>query len=112
MAHWINNAEEWERLFGHDDWLCPKCGHDAMDFVGGSDDWWCARKPNYCPFCGERMDGNMKEKPLWFASAALIEPALKEIGVDAKNEKGEFKDPKDILAELANAWETLNSGGF
>jgi hypothetical protein len=112
MAEWINNADKLDGFFGHDDWLCPVCGHTALDFVGGTEDWYCRRKPNYCPFCGERMDGNMEETPRWFSSPVLIEPALEKIGVDEKNEKGEIKSPQEILAELGAAWEALNNGSF
>lgn len=101
MTKWILCSDKWERLSGNYNWICPECGHTALDFVGGSEDWWCVRKPNYCPFCGEKMDGSMEETPRWFASANLIEPALENAGISVKTESGEIKDPLTILGELA-----------
>ena len=34
---------------------CSICHHKASEFVGGSEDWWEAQKPKYCPNCGCQM---------------------------------------------------------
>lgn len=37
---------------------CVVCGGRADSFVGGTEDWYCLWKPNFCPHCGAKMDGD------------------------------------------------------
>lgn len=37
---------------------CLVCGGRADSFVGGTEDWYCLWKPNFCPRCGAKMDGD------------------------------------------------------
>ena len=56
-AEWIDEADKIDAKFGRHDYVCPKCNEYARRFVGGSEDWWCVGKPNYCPNCGAKMKG-------------------------------------------------------
>lgn len=39
--------------------VCPKCGHDPLEYISGSEDWWLRKPlPNYCPCCGADMRGD------------------------------------------------------
>jgi len=57
LAHrkWIDHADKIDAKFGRHDYMCPKCNHNADYFIGGTEDWWCAKKPNFCPNCGAKM---------------------------------------------------------
>ena len=52
---WIDRASELDAGLGRHNFVCSECAHTAWYFVGGSEDWWDIRKPNYCPNCGADM---------------------------------------------------------
>ena len=33
---------------------CSNCGKDPQDYIGGTENWWLVRLPNYCPNCGSK----------------------------------------------------------
>ena len=52
-GHWENLGEKTKM-----DLRCSVCNNRASRFVGGYEDWWDLWKPNYCPSCGAKMDGD------------------------------------------------------
>ncbi len=54
-TQWIDNADEIDLKFQRHDYVCSKCEKKAYYFIGGTEDWWCMEKPNYCPNCGAKM---------------------------------------------------------
>ena len=58
---WIDDANEEDARFGIHEYRCSNCGHYATEHVGGTENWWCISKPNFCHNCGIKMDA---EKPL------------------------------------------------
>lgn len=54
---WIIDDKEYGRI-----WKChcSKCGKDPQIYVGGSENWWLVRLPNYCPKCGIEMESDKK----------------------------------------------------
>lgn len=55
-GYWIDYSDDFYRG-RRMDLRCSICHNRASAFVGGTDDWWDNRKPNYCPHCGAKMDG-------------------------------------------------------
>lgn len=55
---WVDRASELDAGLGRHNFVCSECAHTAWYFVGGSEDWWDIRKPNYCPNCGADMRGD------------------------------------------------------
>lgn len=51
---WVNYAGKHDRGM---DLRCSICNLRASYFVGGSDEWWDNSRPNYCPNCGAKMEG-------------------------------------------------------
>ena len=56
-GEWLDHADQTSTEFGRMDLKCSVCGVFADDFIGGTEDWFCSDKPNYCPNCGAKMDG-------------------------------------------------------
>ena len=54
-GRWEDESDEYEKGM---DLRCLVCGGRADSFVGGTEDWYCLWKPNFCPHCGARMDGD------------------------------------------------------
>ena len=55
---WIDdNADKLDSKYGKHLFRCPYCDTYANDFVGGTEDWWDIKEPNFCPNCGEYMRG-------------------------------------------------------
>lgn len=52
-AKWIIDDKEYSRIWHCH---CSKCKKDPQDHIGGSEDWWLVRLPNYCPNCGAEME--------------------------------------------------------
>jgi hypothetical protein len=50
---WIIDDEELGRI-----WYChcSNCKKDPQDYIGGTENWWLVRLPDYCPNCGARME--------------------------------------------------------
>ena len=55
-GHWNDVADKVYAKFGEHTYVCSVCKKRAESFVGGSENWWCAHKPNFCPNCGAKMD--------------------------------------------------------
>ena len=54
--HWIDdNENELDAQYGRHLYKCSECNTYANDYVGGTEDWWDIKKPNYCPRCGAKM---------------------------------------------------------
>ena len=54
-GRWEDESDEYEKGM---DLRCLVCGGRADSFVGGTEDWYCLWKPNFCPHCGAKMDGD------------------------------------------------------
>ena len=52
-AKWIIDDKEWNRIWHCH---CSNCKKDPQDYIGGTENWWLVRLPNYCPNCGAKMD--------------------------------------------------------
>ena len=58
-GHWDDYSSKFDKGM---DLRCSVCGNRADKFVGGTEDWYCLWKPNYCPNCGANMmDGDWNE---------------------------------------------------
>ena len=56
-GHWIDdNENELDAQYGRHLYKCSECNTYANDYVGGTEDWWDIKKPNYCPNCSAKMD--------------------------------------------------------
>ena len=53
----LDHADKIDAEFGRHYYMCPRCNHNADYFIGGTENWWCAEAPNYCPNCGCKMQG-------------------------------------------------------
>lgn len=60
-GHWIDVADKIYAKFGEHTYVCSVCKKEATSFVGGSENWWCSDKPNFCPNCGTKMDKEERE---------------------------------------------------
>ena len=58
VGRWIDdNKDEIDAQYGRHLYRCQICNKYAEYFVGGTEDWWDIEKPNYCPSCGAKMEG-------------------------------------------------------
>ena len=53
---WFDNVDIYDKRAQKHDYLCLECKTHALDFVMGSEDWWCHTAPKYCPNCGAKME--------------------------------------------------------
>ena len=60
-GEWVDYADKLDAQFGRHEYICSNCGHAATNHVGGTENWWCISKPNYCPNCGAKMDGEVTQ---------------------------------------------------
>lgn len=54
---WFDTADAYDKRAGKHDYFCLECKTHAMNFICGSEDWWCGKTPKYCPNCGAKMEG-------------------------------------------------------
>lgn len=54
---WFDTADAYDKRAGKHDYFCSECKTHAMNFICGSEDWWCGKTPKYCPNCGAKMEG-------------------------------------------------------
>ena len=54
---WFDTANVYDKRANKHDYFCLECKTHAMDFICGSEDWWCGKAPKYCPNCGAKMEG-------------------------------------------------------
>lgn len=59
---WFDTANVYDKRANKHDYFCLECKTNAMDFIGGSEDWWCCKPPKYCPNCGAKMEGTEDEE--------------------------------------------------
>lgn len=50
---WIIDDEELGRIWHCH---CSNCKKDPQDYIGGTENWWLVRLPDYCPNCGVEME--------------------------------------------------------
>lgn len=55
---WEDMATPLGASYGRHEFVCSECDYAATYFVGGSEEWWDTRRPNYCPNCGADMRGD------------------------------------------------------
>lgn len=55
---WIIDDKEQGRIWHCH---CSNCKKDLQDYIGGSENWWLVRLPDYCPNCGAKMEGDENE---------------------------------------------------
>ena len=58
VGKWIIDDEEHGRIWHCH---CSNCKKDPQDYIGGSENWWLVRLPDYCPCCGAEMRGAENE---------------------------------------------------
>lgn len=58
---WSDGADIIEARLHRHYFRCKVCHKFADSFIGGTENWWCSEKPNYCPNCGAKMDGGESE---------------------------------------------------
>lgn len=57
IGYWVDDNEyEIDAQYGRHHYKCSECNEYADKFIGGTEDWWDLEKPNYCPWCGAKMD--------------------------------------------------------
>ena len=61
-GHWIDHSDKIDARYKRHDFICSICNNRADNFVGGTGDWWCNCKPNFCPNCGAKMFGGSDEE--------------------------------------------------
>ena len=54
VGKWIIDDEEHGRIWHCH---CPNCKKDPQDYIGGTENWWLIKLPNFCPNCGAEMRG-------------------------------------------------------
>lgn len=54
-GEWMDCADKLDSRSNRHYYECPKCGYYADYFICGSEDWWCAYEPTFCPHCGADM---------------------------------------------------------
>lgn len=54
-GHWIETYSEIDAKYGMHSYKCSECGKHANYFVAGTEHWWDAEEPNFCPNCGIKM---------------------------------------------------------
>lgn len=59
-GRWNDFADKYDKSAKKHDFRCSVCNKRASMFVGGTEDWWDMWKPNYCPHCGAKMDGERR----------------------------------------------------
>lgn len=75
-GEWEDCAVELDSRSNRHDYQCPKCGYPADYFICGSENWWCAYEPNFCPNCGADMRPRKNlEAGAEYADADTIIPA-------------------------------------
>ncbi len=55
---WIIDDEEHGRIWHCH---CSNCKKDPQDYIGGSENWWLVRLPDYCPNCGSQNQNAVAE---------------------------------------------------
>lgn len=53
VGKWIIDDEEHGRIWHCH---CSNCKKDPQDYIGGSENWWLVRLPDYCPNCGSKNE--------------------------------------------------------
>lgn len=53
VGKWIITDKEHGRIWHCH---CSNCKKDPQDCVGGTENWWLVRLPDYCPNCGANME--------------------------------------------------------
>lgn len=53
IGKWIITDKEHGRIWHCH---CSNCKKDPQDCVGGTENWWLVRLPDYCPDCGAKME--------------------------------------------------------
>lgn len=56
---WIVDDEEHGRIWHCH---CSNCKKDPQDYIGGSENWWLVRLPEYCPNCGSQNKSAITKK--------------------------------------------------
>ena len=55
-GNWIDTADKYDKRARRHDYYCSECRTFAGYFIGGYEDWWCCKPPEYCPYCGAKME--------------------------------------------------------
>lgn len=51
---WIVDEAEGTRIWACH---CPECGKDPQEeYIAGTENWWLSKLPNFCPYCGAKME--------------------------------------------------------
>ena len=53
IGKWIIDDKEYNRIWHCH---CSNCKKDPQDYIGGTENWWLVRLPDYCPNCGAKME--------------------------------------------------------
>ena len=51
-GEWVIDDKEGDKIWHCH---CSNCQKDPQDYVGGTENWWLVRLPDYCPNCGADM---------------------------------------------------------
>ena len=55
VGKWIIDDKEQGRIWHCH---CSNCKKDPQNCIGGTENWWLVRLPEYCPNCGAEMRGD------------------------------------------------------